>query len=130
MRLRPVLAAFGGLAFAAAIPPVAAAPDQTQGVALMSATVTAGGTLVRGSGTVSSARDAVGTYTVTFERPINACAAVGNVSQTRGVEFPGPVPGSVSVAFVGPQNQAAVLVTDLDGQADDLAFQLLVFCEK
>jgi hypothetical protein len=124
-------AAITGLTFAAATPPlVEAAPDQTQGVALMSATVAANGDLVRGSGVVTSVRDFAGNYTVTFERPITACTAVGSVNDTIGVEFPSPVPGSVSVAFLGQPTQATVLVTDPDGQPDDLRFQLLVFCEK
>jgi hypothetical protein len=110
--------------------PVVAAPDRTQGVALMSATVAANGNLVRGSGVVSSIREAVGSYIVTFERPIDTCVAAGNVSQGIGVEFQRPVPGSVSAAFLGEPNEAMVVVTDADGQNDDLGFQLLLFCPK
>jgi hypothetical protein len=46
------------------------------------AVVGSNGTLSRGSSAVSASRDSAGTYRVIFDRAINACAYIGNLSTT------------------------------------------------
>ena len=50
-----------------------AAADQALGMAIMSAVVNSAGNLMRGSGAVSSVRNGVGYYVVTFERSVHDC---------------------------------------------------------
>ena len=132
MRHKPVAflaAALCGLLLAAATPSARAAPDQTQGMALMSAVVRLDGTLVSGSGVVSSDRFLAFDYRVTFTRSVQGCTFVASSGTTENEGFSGGgVPISTSVTFNGTlllPNVVSVF-THVDGSP----FMLIVFCPK
>lgn len=115
--LRVCLLVLGGTLLAS---PVAAAPDQTLGVALMSAFVGNDGGLIGGVGVVSAERESLGTYRVTFVRSIdsNNCAIVATGTGSDIVSVPStPVP-------------VIVRTRDSFGDLSDRAFRLFVFCAQ
>ena len=109
--------AIGGTLFAG---PVAAAPDQTQGVALMSAIVNADGSLKSGTGVVSSERIDAGIYEVRFNRDIRDCVPVATVFEIGFAQLSEPAAGTL--VNVGTHTA--------NGGLSDFPFSLLVFCPK
>ena len=106
-----------------------AAADQKLGMAIMSAVVSISGVLVRGAGAVSSARQSVGVFFVTFERSIRDCsfnATGGTTDATPSgtvayfVGFYADDPKQIKVVGLNP-----ITLNELDGP-----FHLLVFCPQ
>jgi len=129
MRLNPATlcaAIIGGSLLAS---PAAAEPDQTQGMALMSAVVRSDGTLVSGSGVVSSDRFVSFIYHVTFTRSVQGCAFVASSGTT---ENEGGSGGGVAISTSITFNGTLVLpnVVSVFTHADGSPFILIVFCPK
>jgi len=99
--------------------PAAAAPDQTQGVSLMSAHVSEDGALSGGAGAVSAERISTGAYAVVFDRATAGCAKVVNV----GLNF-------ANVAAIANPNAFTVFVRSPDGLPTDHGFEMIVFCPR
>lgn len=117
------------LAGALAAAPVAAAPDQTLGPALLSAVVDSDGSLARGAGAVSSARLGTGQYEVIFNRDVRDCtygATVGSAA-TGGL-----APSAASPARrLGQDNGVFVRVSaGTTGNNIDRPFHLTAFCVR
>ena len=104
-----------------------AAADQTLGMAMMSAVVRADGTLVRGTGAISSTLSSPGRYLVSFERSISDCT----ITVTAGDAGAGTTliyfytgrhldVKAVTVGGVNPINFASV----------NGSFHLLAFCHQ
>jgi hypothetical protein len=109
---------------------VLAAPDDTLGVAHMSAVVATDGTFVanKSSGVIGSAKTAGGTYTIQFRREVTNCTYVASLGDT-GTALP-PV-GSALVALSGT-NSSTVFVETVNpaGALADASFHLIVFCAR
>jgi hypothetical protein len=107
-----------------------AAPDNALGMALMSATVAADGTLVRGSGATSAKKIGTGEYLVQFDRSIADCSCVASVGGNS--PFVTYVLAHVATAncpsFAAPGK--ADIATSFDNTALDKDFHLIVFCPK
>ena len=80
-RLSTVAVVFAGTFLTAThIQPTLAAPDRTQGMALMGVYVNySDGSLVRASGVTASQRLDVGRYVLTFDRTVDDCFITANV---------------------------------------------------
>ena len=106
----------------------AAAPDNTPGMAMLSAVVTSGGGLRGGSGATLADRAAMGIYQVHFERAVAAdCYYVPTLS-SRTFSF---AAGSASVAPNNSgNNKLTIFVFDTNGALADFAFHLLVYCNR
>jgi hypothetical protein len=122
---------FFALALAAALvtapASVRAAPDQTLGVALMSAVVNQLGTLLRGVGAVSATRNSEGNYRVIFNREV-----LGKCTYVAMAEV-GPMPGGAFVRVdetVSNVNSVLVLTRNANNDEEDRAFELIVFCAQ
>jgi hypothetical protein len=112
-----------------------AAPDNTLGMAIMSATVSSAGTLTRGSGVNSVEKTGTGSYTVAFNRRLENCTCVvnlggedGNTDYIVSWKANANCPG-----FQKPVNVATIYTSrDLQNQylMSDASFHLLVFCAK
>jgi hypothetical protein len=107
-----------------------AAPDDTLGMALMSATVGANGTLVRGSGATSAEKNGTGEYLVQFARSIANCSCAASVGGND--PFVTYILTHAATAncpsFVAPDK--AHIATSFDNTAVDRDFHLIVFCPK
>jgi len=119
---------FFALALAAAFvtPPVSirAAPDQTLGMALMSAVVEANGTLISGTGVKNVTHTGFGAYLVQFDRSVAGCTPVASPQVNFSVfvvvnHFPTPTPDTFQV-----------LTGEGLGNGEDTRFSLIVFCAK
>jgi len=119
MRASPIVAVAVAGVFATSASAQPRAPDQTLGMALMSASVGANGSLIRGGGVVSSAKVSAGTYDVTFSRNIEGCVAVANTSASRFARI---------VSHTG--NVIRVRVADGQSTNADNPFTMLVFCTQ
>jgi hypothetical protein len=114
--------------FVAAPASVRAAPDQTLGMAIMSATV-AGTALAAGSGVVSIDRPSTGTYDIAFTRDLEACTCTASFGSHNGAI------STVQQNFIsancpfGAGNNVRVLMLVL-GTPQNSPFQLIVFCPK
>ena len=98
-----------------------AAPDQTLGMAIMSAFVDVDGSLGYGSGVVSSAYNSVGKfYTVSFNRPLAGC--VSNVSSSSGAR--------IASSGFAVDNSVRVETYGVNGVIGAGAFNLIVFCAR
>src|SRR4029079_3263253 len=99
------------LAAALAAVPAVAAPDKTLGMAFLSASVKADGTLVRGAGAVASEIVGKGLYNVDFVRDVSTCSIIAGVSNTGASATPGQAFATVS--SVAP-NRVSVKTTFTD----------------
>jgi hypothetical protein len=90
------------------------------------AAVASDGTLVRGLGTLSASRTAMGTYTVTFSdvKIATSCAYTASIGSS-GTAISDP--GSVNVA-AGSSGAIQVLTYDAHGEAADRGFHVYVAC--
>ena len=89
----------------------------------MSANVTSGGTLVRGSRVVSTSRATTGTYVVTFDRRVKECTFfAGTATADDGLNG-----GFASVTNEG-NNSVSVLTYNTAGSLTDKGFQVEVTC--
>jgi hypothetical protein len=112
--------------------PASAAPDNTLGMALMSAVVNANGTLDRGSGVASSLRLGAagsGTYEVLFDREVSTCTFVASLGNSTFTTFLGEV-SAVRRSGAGKENGVYVETNNSAGASADKPFHLIVFCAK
>jgi hypothetical protein len=116
--------------FAAALlaAPAAAAPDRTQGVAVMSGIVSFIGTLSDASGIISAQILTTGNYKLEFARPLAGCTRVAGPGQAAI----GPGPASVGIVSTRVQSGSTLIVEihDDDGFAANRDFHIIVFCPK
>jgi hypothetical protein len=105
--------ALAGKAFAAA--------DQTLGMAILSAFVLDGGTLIRGAGALSATYDGSGKHTVKFNRPLAGCVATASSS------FGGVIASSL-VDEGG--DTVRVDIYSHAGNTGEASFQVIVFCPR
>jgi hypothetical protein len=104
-----------------------AAPDQTLGVALMSAVVNQLGTLLRGAGAVSATRNSTGNYRVIFNRQV-----LGKCTYVAMAEV-GPMSGGAFARVdetVSNVNSVIVLTRNANNDEEDRAFELIAFCTQ
>ncbi len=115
--------------FGAAVPSlvqsVRAAPDQTQGMALMGAVVNADGSLSYGYGVVSSSRAGNGlngSYDLTFDRYVHTCVFVPTTFQPQATAHTGGL----------LNNNLSIRINNLNnaGAYTDSAISLFVFCPE
>jgi len=108
---------------------IRAAPDQTLGMALMSALVRQDGMLLGGAGATSSSRHQTGRYRVFFNRSVVGCDYVA--TRSHFIENAHMDPATISTA---PSADSAdgvwVVVQEADGTDVDRVFRLIVFCPK
>jgi hypothetical protein len=102
-----------------------AAPDQTLGMAIMSAAVSADGTLLRGAGVMAVTKSSVpGRYEISFIRKVDSCEAVataqGQVALPRAVQLLGVVDDTIYFQ-TGSEN---------DGEPTNSDFYVIVFCAR
>jgi hypothetical protein len=105
-----------------------AAPDNTLGMAILSAVVDTNGNLVSGSG-VADSELISGVYYVTFERAVTSCAYLATVGL--------PVGGFSQVGYtvqttrnVANDRVVNVLIKNTGDISVTRAFNLLVFCPR
>jgi hypothetical protein len=100
-----------------------AAPDQTHGMALMSAVVEANGTLISGTGVKNVTHTGLGGYLVQFDRSVTGCTPVASPLANFYDNFvtvkhiPTPTPDTFQV-----------LTGEVLGNGEDTRFSLIVFC--
>jgi hypothetical protein len=107
----------------------AAAPDNTLGMAILSAAVSQAGTLVGGSGATGASKvpATTGMYEVTFSRNVLDCTYFPALANNTG----GNVSGTISASSFATASTTVKVTTALDnGSAFDLSFHLMVFCHK
>lgn len=101
-----------------------AAPDQTLGMALLSAVVEANGTLISGTGVKNVTRTGVGGYLVQFDRSVAGCAPVASPLVNFYDNF-------VAVNHIPmPPDTFRVLTGEVLGSGEDTRFSLIVFCGR
>jgi hypothetical protein len=100
-----------------------AAPDQTLGMALMSAVVEANGTLISGTGVKSVTRTGLGGYLVQFDRSVAGCAPVASPLYNFYDNF-------VIVRHIPTPDTLQVLTGEVLGSGEDTRFSLIVFCGR
>lgn len=106
--------------------------DQTLGVAILSAVVSSDGSLVRGSGALSSSNLGSvgnGSFEVVFDRSVTDCTYVAS---TGGTATSGnPDPGMANVTRrAGDESAIFVITRDETGTLADLDFHVIVFCSR
>ena len=130
MRSKSLFATALATALVAVPASIRAAPDQTLGMAIMSAIVTAGGDLVGGAGAVSSVSTATtGFYTVKFNRNLQGCTCaamhVGENALDAAINVTAFCP------TLGESDTVAVRTWSIaNDAAEDKPFHLIVFCRK
>ena len=135
MRLSAILAGFTIAANSFLLPCLAAAaPDNTLGVALMSATVASDGTLVHGSGATGTVKNSgFGDYTVTFERDLVGCSCTASAGGFSISSPPGVgIIANASCPSAAANNLRVLTTTRLDTGTFrlDVPFHAIVFCPK
>jgi hypothetical protein len=105
-----------------------AAPDQTLGMALMSALVKADGTLLGGAGATSSSQHATGRYRVFFNRSVVGCDYVATQSHSSSLTH--NPPSAIATAPGDSANSVWVVVQDGEGTNVERIFRMIVFCPK
>lgn len=121
-----LFAAFGLLVTLLASSLQAAPPDNTMGVAMLSARVNASGGLTGGAGAVSAAKvGPQGQYRVDFARPIYpGCTLVATISGAGPTGERGYI-----VAAYASAGHALVRTYNTAGNFEDRPFGMLAFCE-
>ncbi len=124
-RLSPVAVVFAGTFLVATqIQPTLAAPDNTQGMALMGAYVNySDGSLVRTSGVTASQRVSVGRYALTFNRTVSDCFITANV-------YDAGVGVGYAVVWLQSGNSATILTHNTGGARADHQFHVIAFCPR
>jgi hypothetical protein len=104
-------------------PAAGAIVTPTLGMALLAAYVNSDGTLARGAGATGATEIATGFYEVDFNRDVSACfySATSDESSPRFVVAQ-PMAGNVNGVFMQFQ--------DPNGDSQETAFYLMVFCAK
>lgn len=127
MRSKSLLALALATALVAAPASTRAAPDQTLGVALMSAVVNQSGTLLRGAGAVSATFIGTGTYRVIFNREVLGKCTYVAMAET------GPMTGGAFVRVdetVTNVNSVLVQTRNAANAVEGRGFELIVFCAQ
>jgi hypothetical protein len=112
-----------------------AAPDDTLGMALMSATVGSAGTLTRGSGVTAVQKTGTGSYTVTFNRSLANCTCTVNLGgQDGNTDYVVSWHANANCPGYQKPSNMATIYTNRDIQSQylmaDASFHLIVFCAK
>jgi len=108
---------------------IRAAPDQTLGMAIMSALVKADGTLLGGAGATSSSQHQTGRYRVFFNRSVLGCDYVATQSHSNSLTHNPPV-ATIATAPGDSANSVWVVVHDGSGTDVNRIFRMIVFCAK
>jgi hypothetical protein len=127
MRSKSLFALALATTLVAAPASIRAAPDQTLGMALMSAVVNQSGTLNRGVGAVSATRNSEGNYRVIFNREVLGKCTYVAMAET------GPMPGGAFVRVIETVtnvNSVLVLTRNANNDEEDRSFELIVFCAQ
>ena len=103
-----------------------AAPDQTLGMAIMSASVDDGCVLTRGAGATGATPNATGICNVAFDRDVTACTYAGMIGNPGLSVSPA---GEIAANPSGPTT-VSVRTRDSSGTLTDLPFHLIVFCAR
>jgi hypothetical protein len=90
------------------------------------AVVAADGTLVRGRGAVAASRLAVGTYEISFEQPVSACALLATLAAPEGAA--GGATGQVGAAVGEPQTLVRTETETSSGTNADRGFHVTALC--
>ena len=108
-----------------------AAPDNTLGMALMSASVDAAPSpnIIRGSGAVSASRPQTGFVDVVFDRDLSSCACTASTGYYEVGSYTGGSMASANCPYAAP-NSARVIVRSENATFIDSPFHLIVFCPK
>ena len=112
--------------------PAAGAPDQTQGVALLSVNVSATGTVEQATGVVSVVPLQTGVKAIAFNRPVLGCTPVASVRvDLANPALSGPT-GFVTVSRISNVPEAVIVTTRSAGTTEpqSLPFSLVVFCAE
>ncbi len=129
MRIAPITAIAGlAIAVAGGVAGVRAAPDQTLGMAIMSASVGPTGILLDGTGVDDVSHTGTGSYFVTFLRDLVGCNYVASVGRTDTFINNSGV-ASAWRPFDMPTS-VLVLTHDFAGSLADRPFQVIVFCPR
>jgi hypothetical protein len=101
-----------------------AAPDQTLGMAIMSASVNTGCLLARGAGATGANLFNTGICDVAFNRDVTDCTYAGMIGN------PGSSQSPAGEIAANPSSATTVFVRtrDSEGELTDLPFHLIVFC--
>ena len=129
MRSKSFFALALATAFVAAPAATRAAPDQTLGMALMSAVVNQDGMLLGGAGATSSARHSTGRYRVFFNRSVLGCDYVATQSHFASLNHNTPL-ATIATAPGDSANSVWVVVQDGEATNVDRIFRMIVFCPK
>lgn len=115
--------AAAALAFAVPVPlVVAAAPDGTRGMAIMSAVVASNGEPVHMAGVTATQRFSTGNYRVTFVRAVDLAACAFSVT---------PFAGIATMSYIEDERTAIVQAYHpTDGTFLDAGFSIIAFCHK
>jgi hypothetical protein len=108
---------------------IRAAPDQTLGMALMSALVRQDGMLLGGAGATSSSQHATGRYRVFFNRSVVGCDYVATQSNSASLTHNPPL-ATIATAPGDSANSVWVVVQDGEATNVDRIFRMIVFCPK
>ena len=125
--MRALLCLAAAFAAAANAAPVAAAPDGTLGMTLMSAMINANGSIAAGAGVLASAKLSTGFYNVTFNRTLSGCTFVASISTTTDT-----VPSGSIVTMREPSDLRILNVATFSDfkTAADRDFGVMVFCVR
>ena len=113
-------------AFAGKSAPEAA--DKTQGMALMSAIVSAEGALQHGVGAIKVDRPGTGNYYVTFSRSIAGCALFPASANIEGGPYAGVLVSASNV--FADASIVHVNTTNTSASSMNAPFMLMVFCAQ
>ena len=106
-----------------------AAPDNTLGMALMSASVSSNGTVAASSGvtSVGSVRTGTGQYLISFDRDLAACTCTASFGERNFALISHQSAISASCPYTA---QTVFVYTSVNDALTDRGFQLIVFCPK
>jgi hypothetical protein len=109
--------------------PAWAAPDDSLGMALMSAVVNDDGTLARGAGAVSSQKIDNGKVVVVFNRNVRECTYVATLGFANTNSL--GIGGTVDVrGYSADVNAVLVLTSSTAPSPSNMPFHLIVFCAR
>lgn len=132
LRSATVFALLGFLLLAAHADPLRAAPDQTLGMTLMTASVNSSGNVVFASGGVAGElKVGTGNYLIHFNRPLATCTCTASLGHRAAVHEGGFPPSWISCNVPDVYYPSSVRVfTALSGSSADASFHVIVFCPK
>jgi hypothetical protein len=107
--------------------PTSAAPDGTLGMSLMSAMISANGSIAAGAGVLDAAKLSTGFYNVTFKRTLSGCTFVGSISTTTDT-----VPTGTLIMTREPSDLRILNVATFSDfkTSADRDFGVMVFCVR